>query len=221
MKKIILSLAAFLLAGAVLAGSSESSDSHWVIQVQGGGDFILSNTVNGTPANPVTVNSPGWGFNGSVGYAFSKNFSLAAMAGYQVSSISVPNMPSTIGMSLAYLPVQVVGQYYFNNDDTRVYGLLGVGLAINDFSQTVANVPVTGASGATVLQETDLLLSPGLGVAFKLSDKADVFVQGKLDIDFFSKDLANWFATGPGSTKPFDTPQLLLPVQVGLSFSLE
>lgn len=221
MKKIILSLAAFLLAGAALAASSESSDSHWVLQAQGGGDFILSNTVDGTPTNPITVNSPGWGFNGSVGYAFSKDFSLSAMMGYQVFPVSVPGMPSTVGMSLAYMPVQVVGQYYFNNDDTRVYGLLGVGLAMNSFSQTVANVPVTGASGGTVIQETDFLLSPGLGVAFKLSDKADLFLQGKLEIDFFSKDLADWFTTGPGSTKPFDTPQLLLPVQVGLSFSLE
>lgn len=221
MKKLALTLVAFLWAGAVLAASSEASDSHWVLQAQGGGDFILSNTVNGTPANPITVNSPGWGFNGSVGYAFSKNFSLSAMAGYQVSSISVPNMPSSIGMSLAYMPVQLAGQYYFNNDDTRVYGLLGVGLAFNSFSQSVANAPVTGTSEGLVIQETDFLLSPGLGVAFKLSDKADLFLQGKLDIDFFSKDLANWFTSGPGSTKPFDTPQLLFPVQAGLSFSLE
>jgi hypothetical protein len=220
MKKIILALAVLILAGPALAGPADTSDSHWVIQAQGGPDFLLSNTINGSTAAAATVNSPGWGFNGSLGYAFSKDFSLSVLTGYQVSTVSVPSAPSSLSMSLSYMPLQLVGQYAFVGDETRVYGLLGVGLAFNNFSETVANNPITGTSTTAMLRETDFLLSPGLGISFKLSDKAALFVQGKLDIDFYSQNLANWFTTMTDSTKKFDTPQLLLPVQAGLSFSL-
>jgi hypothetical protein len=220
MKTIWVVLAALLLVGPVLAGPSETPTTHWIIQAQGGGDFLLSSTLNGNPSNPVTVVSPGWGFNGSLGYAFSNNFSLSVLAGYQVSGISAPQAPASIGLSLGYMPIQVVAQYAFLGENTRLYGLLGVGLAINSFSESVHNFPVTEASASSIISETDFLLSPGLGLSFKLSDKTDLFVQTKLDVDFFSQNLANWLPPNTQSTNKFSTPQLYLPVQVGLNFSV-
>ncbi len=196
---------------------------HCVIQLQGGPGLVLSSTPNGSATQTVTFENPGWGYNISVGYAVSKEFSLALLTGYQVSGITAQGMPSTISAGIAYVPVQLVPQYYFSTGDTRFYGLLGIGLAANGFYETVTvkDMPKPGltASEASVIQETDFLLSPGVGAAFKLCDKADLFVQAKLDIDFFSQTFADFLSSIGGGNK-FDGTQMYLPIQVGVNYSI-
>jgi hypothetical protein len=213
MKKII-GLVAVLLLMATAMASAEPAGEHWVLQVQGGPGFSLSNTTD-----ELTVNSPSWGFNGSVGFAASDAFSLSLLMGYQVSSVSLPpGAPPGVGASLAYTPLQGVIQYNLPGDGVRIYCLLGAGVALNNLSM---DITVDGLSViAEAIKETSFLLSPGLGVAIQLSDKTDLFVQGKLDIDFFSQKLADMFTDEFSDTKKFDTPQLFIPVQIGFKFSM-
>jgi hypothetical protein len=208
---------------STVAAGEQAFNPHWVVQLQGGPDFLLSSTPSEVMGQGITFGNPGWGYNVSAGYAFSRMFSLSFLAGYQVSGVTAQNMPSDITFGLSYASIQLVPQYYFSIGDTRVYGFLGVGLVVNNYNQTTTgkDSPVTGLSmyDNVNIPETDFLLSPGVGAAFKLCDKADLFVQAKLDMDFFSKTYADWMNTMVTGNK-FESTQMFLPIQVGVNYSI-
>ena len=74
---------------------------------------------------------------------------------------------------------------------------------------------VQGASFApgTTSSWANFELDPGLGVAFVLNKGLNLFIQGKMDMDF-----DNNTAGTTGQTS--DTPILFVPVQLGLNFNL-
>jgi hypothetical protein len=196
-----------------VAESSNASTDHWVLQFQGGPDFILS-----TMTDAATINSPGWGFNGSFGYAPDNTWSFSFLTGYQVSAITPPgDDPGSEGYSIAYTPLQLVTQCNFLGDDVRLYMLLGAGLALNSMTH---DDPKDGISEWQGIKENGFLLSPGLGVAIKLSDKTNIFIQSKLDMAFFSQAFADQITDMGPTTKPFETLQLFVPIQMGFSFYL-
>jgi hypothetical protein len=196
-----------------VAESSNASTDHWVLQFQGGPDFLLS-----TMTDAATVNSPGWGFNGSFGYAPDNTWSFSFLSGYQVSAVTPPEGGDPgEGFSVAYTPLQLVVQFNFPGDDVRLYALASGGLALS--SMTFDHTE-DGISAWMGYKENNLLLSPGLGISIKLSDKTSLFVQGKLDMAFFSQNFADLVTSMGPSTKPFETLQLFVPVQMGFSFYL-
>ncbi len=221
MKKIFILIVLLSCAGPLMAYDTATEKPHWFFQVQGGEYSLLSSNINAMSQNPVTFNSPGWGFNCSLGYAFSNDFSLSALIGYQVATVSNSSAPATYGISMAYIPIQLAAQANLLGTGPEIYGLLGVGLALNNYNGSIPNSPVDGVTSYNGISETDLLLSPGLGFSLNLGDNVDLFLQAKLDFDFFSQKFASWFSNLGGSTKNFDTPQIYLPIQLGLNFSLK
>jgi hypothetical protein len=222
---------------------AEEFTPHWILQAQGGTALVLSSTGETTVEDEViNANTFGWAFNGSIGYAFSNECSLSLLSGYETFSIKVPNelLESEgieLGASLAYTPLQVVFQYN-TPGDVQFFGFVGAGLAFNtltvdakgdlldemisDILEDDVKAPMVQAG----VKETSFLLSPGVGLSFKLSERVNMFFQTRLDMDFLSGevvDLLN-FVTGPDAMDINETEiaslQLFMPVQVGLLFDL-
>jgi hypothetical protein len=223
---------------------AEEFTPHWILQAQGGPALVLSSTGETTIEDEViNANTIGWAFNGSFGYALSNEFSISLLTGYETFSIKVPTAllegsGLELGASLAYTPLQVMFQYNAPGDDVRFFGFVGAGLAFNtltvdakgqlldDLISDMMDEDLTAPMVQAGVKETSFLLSPGIGMSVKLSEKADFFVQTRLDMDFLSGqvvDLLN-FVTGEDAmdvnTKKIDTLQLFMPIQVGILFNI-
>ena len=225
MKKILLAVFALMMvsSSALAAHKNTSaqmtadttaisgdSTGSWVLQAQTGLNVLASSA-----GSFITFGGAGYSLEGSLGYAFSKNFTLSLLGGYDAQPANIPGTPIH-DAGLDYTAIQMVGQYNLGGEGFCPYFTLGAGIAMN-----VIGFDTFGGGIAQSIEftETDLLLSPGLGVSFPLADKAQFFVQGRVDIDFFSSTYAN-FVSGLG-TKKFDTPQIFIPIQAGLSFDVK
>ena len=186
-----------------LTTANDEANGSWVIQAQGGLNVIAS-----SPGNWVTFGGVGYSAEGSFGYLFSPVFSLCLLTGYDSNPGAKPS--GITGDHLAYTPFQVVGKFNFGGVDFSPYITLGAGIALNAYGFDTASPTASGTSNFT---ETDFLLSPGLGLSFPLAPKAQFFVQGRVDIDFFSNTFAKLI--------PFETPQIFIPIQAGLSFDVK
>lgn len=222
-----------LVLGLVLAAASVSfADSPQ-------GNFVLGvNGVVGVPTSSNVANEVNVGFGGEgfIGYAFDKQFTLGVDSGYNTYSLStnyvlkqlgIPSLPPgvTVSGSLSYVPIIAEAKYAFSATGVKPYVLLGAGLALNSGSFTVT---ATGASATGTISETDLLIAPGIGVAFPVSDKVDIFVQGRVDLDFTNNNNStpatitfNPGGSSSGNTNyTGDNPTIYIPFAVGADFNL-
>jgi hypothetical protein len=192
MKKLsVLFIAIMLMGGGAFAAeatTSSSSNGYWVIQVQGGIGIPASSNVS----NYLDM---GFGGEGIVSYAVDPNLMVGLLGGYH--TFSVKGSSSVASASWSYIPIQAILHYNFGTDKVKPYGFLGAGLAMNTFSLTIPGL----GSGST--SESDLLLSPGLGVGFGISDKASIVLEAKIDLDFTSGEMTYY-----------------IPIQAGVNFSL-
>jgi hypothetical protein len=225
MKRILIAVFALMMvSSAALAAHKKSAEAmsvnssatesdltgSWVLQAQGGLNILAS-----SPGNLVTIGGVGYGVEGSFGYDFSNNFSLSLMGGYDAIPGKNPGFPVT-GVYMTYLPFQLEGKYNLGTVDFDPYVTLGAGIAVNAL---MINGILAGVGQTEEFTETDFLLSPGFGVSFPLAPKANFFVQARVDLDFFSSNYAN--ALSNAGTKKFDTPQIFIPIQAGLSFDVK
>ena len=224
MKKILLAVFALMMVSSsalaahknasaeMSADTTVSGDStgSWVLQAQTGLNILASSA-----GDFITFGGTGYSLEGSLGYAFSKNFTLSLLAGYDAQPAHIPAAP-VHDAGLNYTPIQIVGQYNLGGEGFCPYLTLGAGIAMN----VIGFDTFGGGIGQSIeFTETDFLLSPGLGVSFPLSDKAQFFVQGRVDIDFFSSTYAGFITSI--AAKNFDTPQIFIPIQAGLSFDVK
>ncbi len=232
MKKILFFAFALVMTASISfaaeasTASTNSSKGNVVLQLEGGIALPISSDMS---------NYFDMGFGGEimVGYAVSPEFTLGVEGGYTAMNYSLTKImtqylgfPPPAGLTatippLNHIPVELVGQYNINTGDGSVkpYFLLGVGLAMDSIGGTVT-ATYQGHSGTyTIPNEswTNLEVDPGFGVAFKAGDSMNIFVQGKLAMDF-APNVAS------GSTKPEttnDSPIMLLPIQAGINFSFQ
>ena len=232
MKKILA-----MVFGLVLAAASVSFADSLAAAPQG--NFVVSvNGVVGVPAssNVASQVNVGFGGEGFVGYAFDPQFSLGVVSGYDTYSLNTSYVLKQLGLSsfppgttvsgsLSYVPIMAEAKYAFSKTGTKPYVLLGAGLALNNGSFTVS---ASGMTANGTINETDLLLAPGLGVAFPVSDKVDIFVQGRVDLDFTNNNTStpgtitySNGGSGTGNTNyTGDNPTIYIPFAVGADFSL-
>jgi opacity protein-like surface antigen len=195
MKKVIVFVFALMLvcasAFAAEATSASSSNGSWNIQIVG--DLVIP---TGDAANGYDM---GLGGEAMVGYSLDSNMTLGVLGGYQY--LMIKGSPS--GYSAAYIPIEAVMKYNFGSGQVKPYGILGVGLALGMFSTPAIDLGPWGTFPATTTTSTDLLLDPGIGVAFNLSDKVDLVLQGKVEMIMSSGSMG-----------------LYIPLQVGVNFGL-
>lgn len=191
MKRLILLVLALVLPLSTVRGDELKPDQRWTESIDGSFTFPTSTA----DAQAFAI---GLGGDLSVGYRFDRNFSLSAATGYY--QYNVQNQPSGSTANLSYVPLLAVARFNLMDGPIHPYVFLGAGIALNSYS-AVSNFPSN--------KETDLLLTPGLGVLFRLTDIMALFAQGRVDIDFTS-------ANGLG--KNVDSPSLFVPIQVGLGF---
>jgi Outer membrane protein beta-barrel domain len=228
MKRIsVLALALMMVSSVSFAAGSMAPQGHLVLGIGG---------LVGVPASSNAGNGfdVGFGGEGFVGYAFNDSFTVGLVSGYDSYGIQrayVQNaLPVTLDSSTAvsgsmsYVPLLVEAKCSFGSGKVRPYGILGAGLAFNNGSFT-ATEGSNSAKGD--ISETDLLLAPGLGVDIALSEKADLFIQGRVDIDFTSNNgstPATLTLDGSSSSGTAnltgDNPTLYIPFEVGVNFSL-
>lgn len=159
----------------------------------------------------------GFGFDARISYAFDDFFSIGLESGFDDNSFNNSvlgagsfGLPSGATASMTHIPLLVVFQIGMGDEGGPIqpYLILGAGLALDSYSLQNAAFPA-GSATSWVNFEFD----PGLGMAFVLSKGLNLFVQGKVAMDF---DNNNSGATGQMA----DTPIITIPVQMGLSFNL-
>ncbi len=204
MRKILgwaLGLVIVVLAVTVHAASAAKSEDpgQWLVQVEGGANIPISSQA----ASQLCV---GWGAEGQVGYAFSRAFFLSVESGFNNLPVQSARLSSGVSESVNHVPLEAVGQFNLDTGSgVWPYILVGVGVAF-DSTNFTGYAPPSG----TTTSWTNFELDPGLGVAFDLSKNINVFVQGKLAMDF---------ETTTGSSQEFsDSPLILIPVQAGVNF---
>lgn len=228
MKRIL----ALVLGSMLVATSASFADSPQ-------GNFVVSvNGLVGVPTSSNVASDVGVGFGGEgfVGYAFNSQFTLGVDSGYDTYSINesyvlkalnLPSLPParTLTGSLNYIPIMAEAKYAFSATGVKPYVLLGAGIALNSGSFTVS---VPGQSATGTISETDLLIAPGLGVAFPVSDKIDIFVQARVDLDFTNNNDStpgtityNPGGSGTGNGNfTGDNPTIYIPFALGADFNL-
>lgn len=227
--KRILALVFGLMLAAVSVSFADSSQGNFVVSVNG---------LVGVPTSSNVSSDVGVGFGGEgfIGYAFNSQFTLGVDSGYDTYSLNnsfvlkqlgIPSLPSgtTLTGSLSYVPIMAEIKYAFSATGVKPYVLLGAGIALNSGTFTVS---VPGESATGTINETDLLIAPGLGVAFPVSDKIDIFVQGRVDLDFTNNNNStpgtitfNPGGSGTGNTNiTGDNPTIYIPFAVGADFNL-
>ncbi len=135
-------------------------------------------------------------------------------------------LPSGVSFSGAwnYIPVAALVQYSIPVENSKVapYMFVGGGLAFNSAGVTATiNTQTVDAS----VNETDFLLCPGMGLKVQVSPKADLFLQGRLDILFTSQnnsdvitETTNGSSTQVKGNLSDDSPTFFLPVYAGVRF---
>ncbi len=175
--------------------SSGSDSGKMVIQLQGGLTIPTSSGLaNFTTAGP--------SIEGMIGYAFSKDFTLGLESG-----VEEWDTQSKYGVGgINHVPLELVGQYNFAGGPVVPYVDLGVGLAFDWSTNFISS-------------QTNFELDPGIGVAFNLAKDFNLFVQGKLAMDFNSTGKGGESIAAPNSATP-DSPLMSIPVQLGVNFLL-
>jgi hypothetical protein len=174
-----------------------------------------------------SIFAAGFNVEAQVGYAFSKDFSLSVESGidsFPLSSTFITDMAeshgatgvsATTSASLTHVPLELVGQFNFQTGGSVTpYLLLGAGVAFDSFGGSYT-VTYNGGSGSGTIpstSNTNFELDPGIGVAFNVATNFNIFVQGKLDMDFAP--------TSGTNAETNDNPVMLIPIQVGANISL-
>jgi hypothetical protein len=169
-------------------------------------DQRWTETADGSLALPSSTDAAqafnlGFGGDLSVGYRLDRTFTLAVASGYYQYDLSKPNVGENGNFS--YVPLLGVVRINLTHEPVRPYLFLGLGVAINSYSVTPG-----GQSSKYTSNQTDFLAAPGVGVLFKVSDSAALFLQGRIDVDFTP-------ANGLGGT---DSPTIFIPLQAGIGF---
>jgi hypothetical protein len=187
MKKFLI-LVLLLAVGLVSKSWADtvSDDGAWFIQINGDSGFPTGNLAN-------NVNQ-GWGGEGSIGYHFAHDYAVAVESGFDTYSAKG-------GANAQWNMVPLIFKVQMGGYSAGVspYLLLGAGVAFN--SETATVFGITGNAS-----ETDFLGEAGLGLAFPLSDKANFFVQGKVEADMTSSNYSK------------DQPTVLIPINAGFQF---
>ncbi len=184
---------------------SGSDNGKIVIQIQGGLTIPASSGLaDNTSAGPA--------IEGLIGYAFSKDFTLGLECGVDEWSTPASNKVWGGVGGLNHVPVELVGQYNINTGSVVTpFVLLGAGVA---FDYSLDN-PFSNDESWINFE-----LDPGLGVAFNVAKDFNLFVQGKVALDFApTSGLTGELIHGPNSATS-DSPILSIPVQLGVNLSL-
>jgi opacity protein-like surface antigen len=201
MKKILCLTAALALSAVSLAYADGSPNGNWFVQAEGG---LLGIPISSQAAS---IFSPAFGGEAQVGYAFSREFSLSVESGFDNLPVKSSQLyPGQTSASSNHIPLEAVGQFNINaGGGVWPYVVVGVGIAFDSNSSSPA-LP----AGLTT-SWTNFELDPGIGVAVDLSKNINIFVQGKLDMDFAPTIGAN--------AESLDNPVMVIPVEVGLNLS--
>jgi hypothetical protein len=192
---------------ATTSTMSDDSTGSWVLQADGGLGVMASSD------NGVTFSGIGYSMEGSLGYNFSKAFSLSLSIGYDSYGINGAVSPYN-GIYQSYMPLQLVGKFNLGGSDFSPYFTLGGGIAKNTFEFDGTS---EGIDYAERFSEMDFILSPGLGVAFPLAAKSQFFVQARADIDFISNTYSGFF----GGPTHISSPLIFIPIQAGVNFDVK
>jgi hypothetical protein len=173
------------------------ADQRWTETADGGLALPLS-------ANAAQAFALGFGGDLSVGYRLDRTFTLAVASGYYQYDLSKPDVGTNGNFS--YVPLLGVVRINLTHEAVRPYLFLAAGIALNSYSVTPG-----GQASKYSSNQTDFLAAPGLGVLFKVSDSAALFLQGRVDVDFTP-------VSGLGTT---DSPTIFIPVQAGIGFFVD
>lgn len=193
MKKGLWLALLMLLPGMVLADTDDiSANQRW------------TETADGSLSLPFSTNASkglnlGFGGDLSIGYRLDHTFTLAIASGYYQYDLS--KEPTGTNREFSYVPLLGVVRINLTHENIRPYLFLGLGVAINSYSNiTYAN------------NQTDFMAAPGLGILFKVGDSAALFLQGRVDMDFTP-------VNGPTGTT--DNPTIFIPIQAGIGFFVD
>jgi outer membrane protein W len=191
------------------ASTGDNASGSWLIQLEGGINIPASSEAS-------TLLTMGGGGEGQIGYAFSKDFSLSVESGYETFSNNSTNLNLGSGKSINvnHIPVELVGQYNFAGGSVVPYIVVGAGVAFDSLSASGFTLPASQTTSWTNFE-----LDPGIGVAFNVAKSVNVFVQGKVDMDFETVSGSNQQSSNPKGEFN-DSPLLMIPVQVGVNFLL-
>jgi hypothetical protein len=191
-----------------MPGLTNPVAEHFMFQIDGG-------IAPGVSDSAVTAFSSGFGFDARIAYVFDETFSLGLETGfydltYTAAYLSGGGVPSGATANMSHIPLLLTMQFNLGDSGGPIqpYLLLAGGLALD--SNNVQGAALQ--SGPT--SWTNLEFDPGIGVAFALDKNTNLFIQGKCVMDF--DDNSN----SDGNGQFADTPIILVPVQVGLNFSL-
>jgi opacity protein-like surface antigen len=193
-----------LAMGFMMAASAAWADDNagkFLIQVEGGIAIPVS-------SQAASVLSAGFSGEGQVGYAFSRDFSLSLESGFDSLPFQSSKLATGVTASITHVPLEAVGQYNIKaGGGVWPYILVGVGVAFDSYSVSGITLPA-----GTTTSWTNFELDPGIGVAVDLTKDINIFVQGKLAMDF---------ETTTGTKAEFtDSPLITIPVQIGVNFLL-
>ncbi len=194
MKKGLWLALLLILPGMALADEGDiPADQRWTETADGSLALPLSTSV-------AQAFSTGFGGDLSVGYRLDRTFTLAVASGYYQYDISKPTAGESGNFS--YVPLMGVARFNLTHEAIRPYLFLGLGVALNSYSQTFS-------SESSKSTQTDFLMAPGAGVLFKVADSAALFLQARVDMDFTG-------ANGFGGTS--NSPTIFIPIQAGIGF---
>jgi hypothetical protein len=180
---------AWLSGGVSFAQATLGPDEHWVEQI--GGALTIPSSGDAAKAYQV-------GFGGDLGisYRITPNLSEGIATGYY--QFNLQNAGS--GDDFSYVPLMEVTRIIIGGEDVKPYVLFGLGVAFN--TRKLSTISTT---------QTDLLMAPGAGVLWRAFPNAALFAQGRLDVDFISKNISHNGTTNPA---------VFMPLEAGLVFYL-
>jgi len=246
-KTLFLTFALMAATSLSFAEGADASNGKWFMQIQGGISLPI-NTGSSFGSSIVSYNfdfySLGCGGEVQVGYALSKDFSLSLEGGYESYPLTTSetsllgffnillasNGLSAISANLNHIPLELVAQYNISTGGpVTPYILLGAGVAFDSISYS--NVPAEAATLFSNITNTNFELDPGLGLAFAASDNVNIFIQGKLAMDFAPNTPDN-VNMRPGTAETFGLniesgftkgvcPIMIIPIQAGVNFAFQ
>jgi hypothetical protein len=189
-----------------------ASGEHLVFQFDAGAVPAISSAA-------ATQLGTGLDLEAKISYAFDDFFSIGLETGYYdlsftPSTLSGFGLPSGATGDMSHIPVLLAFQIGLGDQGGPIqpYLILAAGLSIDSYNVQKAAFPLDGGANSWVNFEFD----PGLGVAFPLSKGVNLFVQGKVAMDFDN----NGGNTQSNLTEMADTPIIFTPIQAGLNFNL-
>jgi len=182
---------------------------HFAFQIDGGSVIPASNW-------SASAYGMGFGFDARISYVTDEVFSFGLETGFtDLTCTSTANsnfgLPAGATANLSHIPLLLTMQFNMGDPGAPVqpYLLLAGGLAIDSNNLQGATFP----AGKTT-SWTNFEFDPGVGVSFALDKNTTLFIQGKCAMDFDD------YNSGDASAQSSDTPIILVPIQVGMNFSL-